>query len=457
MSGAGSRATTAPVTERTGDIGDAAAAWEATRADPAIQFAPVTVPPPSKPPGWLEKFLEWLGELFAPLGRAFGSGWPVMRWVLLALAVAAAAFLIWRLVGPALGWRAPRRSDAGATDWVPDARGTLALLEDADRLAAEGRFDEATHLLLQRSVGQIAAARPEWLEPATTAREMAAFEPLPAEARHAFAHDRRAGRTQRVRAEGARARRLARGARGLCRVRARAARRMSAFRPRTVLLLVLFGAAAFLATLWLIGAGKTDSGPDNGEAHAAGHGLAGYAALAAMLERQGHEVTISRNRARLDDEALLVLTPTIWTDADDLAAVIDGRRYTGPTLLILPKWYAARLPPTVRGARKGWVHARRAHHPGLRRQVQRRAGDEATPRQTRGRQGRLAGLGLKGHLPVRTAVTGLEQGPWASWCAIREGATLAAYADDHGCYPVLDAAAGSVRRRRRTATRTAGA
>lgn len=175
------------MTERTGDIGDAAEAWEATRADPAIQFAPVTVPPPSKPPGWLEKLFEWLGELFAPLGRAFGSGWPVMRWVLLALAVAAAAFLIWRLVGPALGWRAPRRRDAGPTDWVLDAPGTLALLEDADRLAAEGRFDEATHLLLQRSIGQIAAARPEWIEPATTARELAAVELLPAEARHAFA------------------------------------------------------------------------------------------------------------------------------------------------------------------------------------------------------------------------------------------------------------------------------
>ena len=60
------------------------------------------------------------------------------------------------------------------------------MLEDADRLAAEGRFDEATHLLLQRSVHQIATARPEWVEPSSTARELAGMETLPASARSAF-------------------------------------------------------------------------------------------------------------------------------------------------------------------------------------------------------------------------------------------------------------------------------
>ena len=33
-----------------------------------------------------------------------------------------------------------------------------ALLEDADRLAAQGRYGEAAHLLLQRSVSQIGLA-----------------------------------------------------------------------------------------------------------------------------------------------------------------------------------------------------------------------------------------------------------------------------------------------------------
>ena len=71
--------------------------------------------------------------------------------------------------------------------WAPSAAEALALLEDADRLAALGQYDEATHLLLKRSVGQIAAARPDWLHPASTAREIAVLPGLPARARDAFA------------------------------------------------------------------------------------------------------------------------------------------------------------------------------------------------------------------------------------------------------------------------------
>ena len=91
---------------------------------------------------------------------------------------------------------------------------------------------------------------------------------------------------------------------------------MSAFRPRTVLALVVFGALAFVAMLWFIGRGDTGPGPDNGGAHAQGHGLAGYAGLVAMLEKQGYDVTLSRSSGRLDDESLLVLTPSAFTDPD---------------------------------------------------------------------------------------------------------------------------------------------
>ena len=62
----------------------------------------------------------------------------------------------------------------------------LALLEDADALAAQGRFDEAVHLLLQRSVHHIASARPDWLSPSSTAREISLLPGLPAAARQAF-------------------------------------------------------------------------------------------------------------------------------------------------------------------------------------------------------------------------------------------------------------------------------
>lgn len=171
----------------TRQIGDAAKAWDAVRADEAIQFAPVTVPPPKpREPGLLDAILRWLGEALEPVGRALGMSWPVFKWVLLAIALGALVLLVWRMASPALHWR-PRRKVADADEsWTPATSEALALLEDADALAAQGRFDEATHLLLKRSVGQIAAARPDLVEPATTARELAALRALPEAARTAF-------------------------------------------------------------------------------------------------------------------------------------------------------------------------------------------------------------------------------------------------------------------------------
>lgn len=183
-------ATTIAVTGGTGQIdaggkADAGQGWEAVRSDASIQYAPVEPPKTPEPPGWLQDFGKWLAELFAPLGRMLGDSWPVLKWVLLAMAISALLYLLYQLVSPLIEGR--KHSPAEADDaWVPRREEALALLEDADRLAAEGRFDEAAHLLLQRSVGHISAARPTWIEPSSTAREIAALPALPDAARAAF-------------------------------------------------------------------------------------------------------------------------------------------------------------------------------------------------------------------------------------------------------------------------------
>ncbi len=172
----------------TGHIEQAGKAWKAVRADEAIQFAPINVPKQAPPePGWLDAVFRWLAHALEPLGRALGMSWPVFRWVLLALLVAALALLAWRMLAPALSWRPRRAPDPQDEAWAPATGEALALLEDADRLAAQGRYDEATHLLLKRSVGQIAAVRPDLVDPATTARELSAIGALPDAARAAFA------------------------------------------------------------------------------------------------------------------------------------------------------------------------------------------------------------------------------------------------------------------------------
>lgn len=186
------------MTKDKGEIDGAEAAeafardWQELRADSDIQFAPIEQPPPPETPDWLEALGEFLGRLFSPIGdalaaigRALGMSGQAVMWLVIAIGVAIVLYLIFRLVAPMRLRR--RETEQTAPEWTPDAGQALALLEDADRLAAEGRFDEATHLLLKRSVGQIAEARPDLLEPSSTAREIAELPALPQAARGAFA------------------------------------------------------------------------------------------------------------------------------------------------------------------------------------------------------------------------------------------------------------------------------
>lgn len=174
------------VTAAGGEIAGQDDPWGDVRADDSIQFEPVEIPEQAeREPSWLDEFFQWLAEALAPLGELLGLSWPVFKWILVALAALGALYLLYRLLAPVFTRRSAGDS-AAEDEWTPGRDEALALLDDADRLAAEGRFDEATHLLLKRSVGQIAAARPDWVEPSSTARELAALPALPDAARGAF-------------------------------------------------------------------------------------------------------------------------------------------------------------------------------------------------------------------------------------------------------------------------------
>ena len=162
------------------------AAWDSLRADSSIQFAPVPPPPPQVTPDWLLAVGRFLERLLRPLGELMGMDWRWLMWTMIALAGAGALWLGWTLlIAP---WLASRRAkdDATGEEWSPDRSAALALLEDADRLAAAGRYGEAAHLLLLRSVGQIGEVRPGLLSPASTAREIGGSQGLPERARQAF-------------------------------------------------------------------------------------------------------------------------------------------------------------------------------------------------------------------------------------------------------------------------------
>ncbi len=159
---------------------DFVAAHKALVADKAMQFSLGPVPQ-FKPPAWLKalkpvaEFLEFL----APFAK-------YVFWGVLALIVAAILYYIVREFGD-LRWPWRKTEDDTEAEWVPDAAPARALLAEADALAAQGRFGEAAHLLLLRSVEDIEARKPTFLKPSSTAREIAGTLGLPEKARTTFA------------------------------------------------------------------------------------------------------------------------------------------------------------------------------------------------------------------------------------------------------------------------------
>ena len=127
-----------------------------------------------------------------------------------------------------------------------------------------------------------------------------------------------------------------------------------AFSRRGALALIAGGAALFVALLWLVGAGLAHGPLNDGGAHGAGKGLTGYAAIAALLERQGWEVHQARNQGELRGPGLVVLTPPAGASGKDLERVVSARRSIGPTLVVTPKPHRAPLPRWPRPTGTVW-------------------------------------------------------------------------------------------------------
>lgn len=217
----------------------------------------------------------------------------------------------------------------------------------------------------------------------------------------------------------------------------------SSFNPRVVLGMVLFGALAFFAMLWFIGAGETGRGENDGSAHVGGRGLNGYAALAQLLEEDGLNVTRSRNIGAHDTTDLLVLTPPHFTDAAELQGILDARRYSGPTLVILPKWYASEAQTSLTSeARQGWVTLGGANPPGWPLELDEPYRFEVQADALKGAAPHWRGLGYAGALPEPASAVRIGESDLIPLVTDRSGRPLAGYVDDQGWYPVLDEAAG---------------
>jgi len=148
-----------------------------------IQFAfPHFVEPAV--PDWFTQFLRFLGDHRVPIKWAL--------WGLLGLGAVAVAVILVRQYWPKLAglWRRQRAEEPAPAPnllWRPSAAHARQLLRESDALAAEGRYSEAVHLILLRSIEDIAERRPRAVRPTLTSREIGGLPALPEDARAAFA------------------------------------------------------------------------------------------------------------------------------------------------------------------------------------------------------------------------------------------------------------------------------
>jgi len=214
--------------------------------------------------------------------------------------------------------------------------------------------------------------------------------------------------------------------------------RASPFSPAAVLGLVGIGTALFVALLWMIGAGMVHGPLNDGGAHGAGTGLNGYAALARLLEKRGHEVALARTEAELAQPGLLVLTPPHEADGKELARIVERRRRIGPTLVVTPKWRAVpvgggqgqlRSP----GAKAGWVTLAGSDPPGWKGFL------DASVRLGPAQNNRVwQADAVSGVLPDGRSVLSGQGDSLVPLVELRDGRILAGYQAGGGRWPRLD-------------------
>jgi hypothetical protein len=174
-------ADSASVTGATGIADRVAAAHQSLLRDPGLQFDFEGVPPPPELPEWLAAIFRFLARL-QPV-------FEVLFWSAIAVLVGLVLYFVVREVLRHYRRQAPKEAGAGeaVADWRPPVARARALLSEADRLAAEGRYAEAVHLLLFRSIEDIDTKRPHAVKPAFTSRDILDLAALPAAVRAALA------------------------------------------------------------------------------------------------------------------------------------------------------------------------------------------------------------------------------------------------------------------------------
>ncbi len=160
-------------------------AFRSVKRNDSLQF---DLPDAPKPPkiGWLEKLGEWLASLFKALGPIL----EIVFWIGLGCLLMGAIYIIAQTIYAAVqAGRLKEKSvktDAPPPLYEPEQKKARILLEEIDALAAQGRYDEAVHVLLHRSIQDIDSNRPNVIRRSLTSREIGTLSILTEKAQTAF-------------------------------------------------------------------------------------------------------------------------------------------------------------------------------------------------------------------------------------------------------------------------------
>ncbi len=150
-------------------------------SDRSLQFKFEDAQAPPAPPDWLE-----------PLARFIEFIAPYFVYIFWAGVIVVAAIIIYTIAVEFLR-RLPQASKLQdpndglpSPEFRPAKTRAHTLLEEADRLAREGRYAEAVRLLLHRSIEDMDKVFPGEIAPSMTSREIEIFRHLSAQGRSTF-------------------------------------------------------------------------------------------------------------------------------------------------------------------------------------------------------------------------------------------------------------------------------